>query len=75
MKSSIMTMSCWRSSFGPGATLPAVIRTDAMRASSNLMPKKDRLPSPGEAGTELLNSSLPFLSKYSMSVLRCGGPR
>ena len=36
------------------------IRTDAMRASSNWMPKKDRLPSPGEAGTKLLNSSVPF---------------
>ena len=53
----------------PGATLPAVIRTDAMRASSNWMPKKDRLPSPGEAGTKLLNTSVPFRSKYSMNVL------
>ena len=51
MKSSIMTMSCRRSSFGPGATSPVVIRTDAMRASLNTIPKKDRLPSPGEAGT------------------------
>ena len=49
--------------------MPAVIRTDAMRASSNLMPKKDRLPSPGEAGTKLLNNNLPFRSKYWMSVL------
>ena len=40
-----------------------------MRASSNLMAKKERFPSPGEAATELLNSSLPFWSKYSMSVL------
>ena len=69
MKSSIMTMSCCLSSFGPGATSPVLIRTDAMRASSNLMAKKDRFPSPGEAATELLNISLPFLSKYSMSVL------
>ncbi len=35
-----------------------------MRASSNLIPKKDKFPSPGEAGTELLNSSLPSLPKY-----------
>src|SRR6266481_5647115 len=69
MKSSIMTMSCCASSFGPGATLPAWIRTDAMRASSNLMPKKDRLPLPGEAGTKLLNSNSPSASKYSISVL------
>ncbi len=46
-----MTMSCLRSSFGPGAS-SAVIRTDAMRASLNLIPMKDRLASPGEAGTE-----------------------
>ena len=58
MKSSIMTMSCLRSSFGPGATLPVVIRTDAMRASSNTIPKKDRFPSPGEAGTKLLKDPL-----------------
>ena len=61
MKSSIMTMSCWRSSFGPGATSPVLIRTDAMRASSNLMPKKDRLPSPGAAGTILLEEKLAGL--------------
>jgi hypothetical protein len=48
MKSSIMTMSFLRSSFGPGATLPAVIRTRAMRALSNTMPKKKKPPSPGE---------------------------
>ena len=53
----------------PGQRRRSVIRTDAMRASSNTMPKKDRLPSPGEAGTKLLNISLPFLSKYSISVL------
>ncbi len=52
MKSSIMTMSCCRSSFGPGATSPVLIRTDAMRASSNLMPKKDRLPLPGDGRNE-----------------------
>ena len=40
--------------------MPAVIRTDAMRASLNAMPKKDRFPSPGEAGTKLLNSNLPL---------------
>ena len=57
------------SSSGPGATSPAVIRTRAMRASSNTMPKKERPPSPGEAGTKLLNNSLPSASKYSISVL------
>ena len=31
-----------------------------MRASSNTMPKKDRLPSPGEAGTKLMNIRLLF---------------
>ena len=69
MKSSITTTSCFPSSSGPGATLPLLIRTRAMRASSNTMPKKDRLPSPGEAGTEPLNSSLPSTSKYLISVL------
>ena len=57
------------SSSGPGATLPVVIRTRAMRASSKTMPKKERLASPGEAGTKLLNISLPYVSKYSISVL------
>ena len=33
------------------------------------MPKKERLPSPGEAGTKLLNSTLPSAPKYSISVL------
>src|SRR5439155_18595464 len=45
------------------------MRTRAIRASSNTMPKKDKLPSPGEAGTKLLNSNLPSAPKYSMSVL------
>ena len=40
-----------------------------MRASSNTMPKKERLPSPGEAGTKPLKISLPSSSKYSISVL------
>ena len=69
MKSSITTMSCLRSSSGPGATLPLVIRTRAMRASSNTMPKKERLPSPGEDGTKLVNSNLPSAPKYLISVL------
>ena len=56
-------------SSGPGATLPVVIRTRAMRASSKRMPKKDRLASPGDAGTKLLNISLPSRSNYSISVL------
>src|SRR5262249_2011341 len=38
-------------------------------ASSNTTPKKERLASPGEAGTKLLNKSLPYASKYSISVL------
>ena len=33
------------------------------------MPRKDRLASPGEAGTKLLNILLPPASKYSSSVL------
>ena len=33
------------------------------------MPKKERLPSPGEAGTKLLNNSSPSAPKYSISVL------
>src|SRR5258706_6678132 len=33
------------------------------------MPKKERLASPGEAGTKLLNSTLPSTPKYSTSVL------
>ena len=49
--------------------MPAWIRTDAMRASPNTMPKKDRFPPPGEAGTELLNKILLSLSRYSISVL------
>ena len=69
MKSSIATTSCFRLSSGPRATLPVVIRTRAMRASSNTMPKKERLPSPGEAGTKLLNSSLSSELKYWISVL------
>ena len=64
-----MTMSCVPSSFGPGAASPLVIRTRAMRASSKTMPKKERLPSPGEAGTKLLKSSPPSVPKYSISVL------
>ena len=59
----------------PGQRCRLVIRTRAMRASSNTMPKKDRLPSPGEAGTKLLNSSLPSASKYSISVLAPRFPR
>ena len=53
----------------PGATLPAWIRTAAMRASPNTMPKKDSFPSPGDAGTELLNKILLSLSRYSIRVL------
>jgi hypothetical protein len=33
------------------------------------LPKKDRFPPPGEAGTELLNKILLSLSRYSISVL------
>src|SRR5262249_39265171 len=68
-KSSITTMSCFLPSSGPGATAPLVIRTRAMRASSKTMPKKDRLASPGEAGTELLKSRSPSAPKYSIIVL------
>ena len=70
-----MTMSFSPSSSGPGATLPVVIRTRAMRASSNTIPKKDRLPSPGEAGTKPLKISLPSTSKYSSRVLAPVGSR
>ena len=64
-----MTMSCVPSSFGPGAASPLVIRTRAMRASVKTMPKKERLPSPGEAGTKLLKISPPSVPKHSMRVL------
>ena len=40
-----------------------------MRASSKRIPKNERLASPGEAGTKLLNISLPSRSKYSIRVL------
>ena len=40
-----------------------------MRASSKRMPKKERLASPGEAGTKLLNINMPSRSKYSIRVL------
>ena len=70
-----MTMSFFHHHPAPGRTLPLVIRTRAMRASSNTMPKKERLPSPGEAGTKPLNSSLPSTSKYSISVLALRFPR
>ena len=63
-----MTMS-FLSSFRPGRDSPVVIRTRAISGSSNTMPKKDRLPSPGEAGTKLLNNSSPSTPKYSISVL------
>ena len=72
MKSSIMTMSCLRSSNRPGASV-VVIRTDAMRASPNMIPMKDRFPSPGEGGTELVNISLPPRLKYSiLRIFRLG---
>ena len=45
-------MSCCRSSFGPGATSPVLITTDAMRASSNTMPRKEKLPLPGDGRNE-----------------------
>ena len=74
MKSSIMTMSCLRSSFFPG-TASVVIRTDAMGASLNLIPMKERLASPGEEGTKLAKIRLPLRSKYSIRVLAlCGLP-
>ena len=57
MRSSITTMPCFPSP-GPGAASPLVIRTQAMHASSNTIPKKERPPSPGEAGTLLLNSNI-----------------
>ena len=69
MKSSIITMSCFSSSFGPGAESPVVMRTVAIRASSNLIPKNDSPLLPGEAGTKLLNKSRPLMSKNSISVL------
>ena len=33
------------------------------------MPRKERMASPGDAGTKLLNTLLPSASKYSSSVL------
>ena len=44
-----------------------------MRASSNTMPKKERLPSPGEAGTKLLKISLP--SRVEVLHQRAGAAR
>ena len=41
-----------------------MIRTRAMRASPKTMPKKERLPSPGEAGTKLLNIRPPSVPKH-----------
>src|SRR6185295_17437777 len=64
-----MTMSSLESSSGPGAASPLVIRTRAMRASANTTPTKERLPSPGEAGTKLVNNSSPSTPKYSISEL------
>ena len=54
MKSSVITISCGRSSLAPGATSPAVIRTLATRASLNVMPRNEKPASPGDAGTKLL---------------------
>ena len=47
-----MTMSWVPSSFGPGAASPLVMHTRVIRGSVKTMPKKERLPSPGEAGTK-----------------------
>src|SRR6516225_6452064 len=40
-----------------------------MIGSSNKTPKKEKVASPGEAGTKLLNSALPSTPKHSISVL------
>ena len=69
MKSSIMTMSCLSSSSGPGVESPVVIRTEAIRASANLIPRNERLFWPGAAGAKLLYKSRPLTSKYSTNVL------
>ena len=69
-------MSCLSSSSVPGVVSPAVIRTLAMRASSNVMPKNDKPPSPGEAGTKLLNNSRPSIPKNSEKHVKwCYGSR
>jgi hypothetical protein len=49
--------------------LPVVIRTRAISGWSNTIPKNERLPSPGDAGTNPLKSSRPLAAKYSMTVL------
>ena len=53
-----MTIS-FLSSFGPGATSPAMIVTRATRGSLKITPTKDRFPSPGEAGALLVKSNSP----------------
>ena len=63
-----MTMS-FLSSFGPGATSPAMILTRATLASPKTTPMKDRFPSPGEAGALLVKSKLPWVPYYSIKVL------
>jgi hypothetical protein len=50
-------------SFRPGAALPVVIRTRAISGWSNTIPKNERLPSPGDAGTNPLKSSRPLAAK------------
>ena len=57
------------SSFGPGATSPAMIFTRATRASLKTTPMKDRFPSPGEAGALLVRSNSPCVPKYWIKVL------
>ena len=42
-----------------------------MRGSSNMMPKKERLPSPGEAETKMLNNRLLSLLKQHASLKVC----
>jgi hypothetical protein len=49
--------------------LDDLISSEAVRMLNGTMPKKERLPSPGEAGTKLLNSNSQSASKYSISVL------
>src|SRR5437773_11848285 len=48
IKSFIMTMSWLASAFGPGATLPAVIRTRAVGASLKPIAKEDGFDHPAE---------------------------